>query len=727
MKDSRLIAVTLALVLAGPAAAQVPTLSVERIFGSQEFALERAHLQWAEDGRHYTVVEATADGETDLYMVDVASGDSELVLRGADLVPEGGARPIRIDDYQFSSDRSKLLIATDRERIWRRSTRARFYVWDFEAKELISVSERPGPQQYAKFSPDGRRVAFVRDHDLFLSDLSTGKETALTKDGSEDIINGATDWVYEEELSLADGFRWSPDGRRIAFWRFDQKSIPPFYLIDQTQLYPELRPVRYPKAGTENSVVAIGVIELETGGVTWVDLGSDPDIYIARMDFTDVADEIWFQRLNRHQNRMELLLADVRTGQSRVITTDSDNAWVELKEPVWIGGGDHFLYISERDGYAQLYLYRRDGSLVRKLTSGDWDVLDLFGVDATSGTVYFTGTADGPLVRPLYRVGLGGDGFERISGTRGTHTANFDPTFTYYLDSYSEAGVPTTDILRTVNGEPVRTLTDNREVRERTEALDFQRPEFIKVPLTDDIELNGWLIKPPDFDSTRVYPLLVYVYGGPGSQRVRDIWDGDRYVWHQLMAQHGYLVACVDNRGTGGRGRDFKKMTYLRLGEYETQDQIAAARFFASLPYVDAARIGIWGWSYGGYMAALSVFRGNNVFKAAISVAPVTDWRLYDTIYTERYMRTPEENPTGYEQSAPLAYADRLEGEFLLVHGTGDDNVHPQNSIQLVQRLEEANKQFQFRLYPNKTHAIAGPAARTNLYTLLTEFLKANL
>ena len=322
---------------------------------------------------------------------------------------------------------------------------------------------------------------------------------------------------------------------------------------------------------------------------------------------------------------------------------------------------------------------------------------------------------------------MGGDGFERISGTRGTHTANFDPTFTYYLDSYSEAGVPTTDILRTVNGEPVRTLKDNREVRERTEALDFQRPEFIEVPLTDDIELNGWLIKPPDFDSTRVYPLLVYVYGGPGSQRVRDIWDGDRYVWHQLMAQHGYLVACVDNRGTGGRGRDFKKMTYLRLGEYETQDQIAAARFFASLPYVDAARIGIWGWSYGGYMAALSVFRGNNVFKAAISVAPVTDWRLYDTIYTERYMRTPEENPTGYEQSAPLAYADRLEGAFLLVHGTGDDNVHPQNSIQLVQRLEEANKQFQFRLYPNKTHAIAGPAARTNLYTLLTEFLKANL
>ncbi len=729
MVAKRLSAVILALALAAPAAAQEFELSVERIYGSRDFSPDRVRLSWMDDGRHYTILEREEDGHADLYRVEASSGERELLLRGDYLVPPGEDEPVQMSSYQFSADGSKLLIAADTLRIWRRSTKATHYVWDFDAKTLTPVSTRPGYQAYAKFSPDGRYVAFVRDHNIYVSELASGEEWALTEDGSEEIINGTTDWVYEEELSLVDGFRWSPDGKRIAFWRFDQSRIPPFYLIDLMTLYPELTPVRYPKAGTDNSEVRLGVVELASGETTWIDVEPEDggDFYIARMDFANSAAEIWFQRLNRHQSRMQLLLADVRTGESRVIMTDSDEAWLDVHEPIWVEGGKMFVYLSERDGYAQLYLFGRDGSIVSKLTTSDWDVLNVYGVDEQQKVVYFSAAADGPLSRPLYRVGLDGRDLTRISGPTGSHEVSFDPTYRYYVDSYSHAGVPPVQALRRANGRVVRTLADNAALKEKLDALELVPPEFIKVPVEGGVELNAWLIKPPDFDPARRYPLLMYVYGGPGSQTVTDSWGGDRYLWHQLLAREGHLVASVDNRGTGARGVSFKKMTYLNLGRYEAQDQIAVARYFAALPYVEAGRIGIWGWSYGGYMAALCILKGADVFRAAISGAPVTDWRLYDTIYTERYMRTPEENPDGYAESAPLAYADRLAGRLLLVHGTGDDNVHVQNTLQLVERLIEADKQFEFRLYPNEPHGIRGATRRVNLYTLMTEFLKENL
>ena len=717
--------------LAGPApitplAAGAQELTVERIFGSREFASDLVSLEWMPDGRHYTTIERDADGNTDLVRVTAISGHEEILVRGRDLVPAGRTEPIEIESYAFSDDGSKLLIFTNSERVWRYRTKGTYYVWDFQARKLLPMSTKPGHQMFAKLAPDGRRVAFVREHNIYVANLATGEERALTSDGNENIINGTTDWVYEEELDLRDAFRWSPDGRRIAFWRFDQSPIRPFYLIDELQLYPELVPVRYPKAGAQNSEVRLGVIELATDSVRWIDWGPGSGEYVARMDFAAHPDSLWVLRLNRHQNRMDLLLADVRTGGSKVVMTDRDDAWLDVNEPIWIEGGKRFVHLSERDGYARLYLYRRDGTLERKLTTGDWDVLDVYGVDEKARVVYLTAAADGPLVRPLYRIGLDGRGFRRITPAPGAHRVEFNPTFTLYTDVFSRAGVPPVQSLRTSDGSLVRTLAPNRELDRNVIALGLTPPEFLKVPV-EGTELNAYLIRPPDFDPSKRYPLVMYVYGGPGSQTVTDAWGGNRYLWHQMLAREGYLVASVDNRGTGARGAAFKKVTYLRLGQVESDDQIAAARHFAALPYVDAERIGIWGWSYGGYMSALCLLRGGDVFRAAISVAPVTDWRLYDTIYTERYMRTPAENPDGYEKGAVLTYADRLEGRLLLVHGTGDDNVHPQNTIQLVGRLEEANKQFDLRLYPNKTHSISGPTAQVNVYELLTAYWRERL
>lgn len=725
--SSRTLALVAAAALAWPAALRAQELTVEAIYQTDDFIPDLVSVEWLDDGRSYTIVERGDHGYTDLYLVDTRSGQRNLLVRGADLVPPGAETPIRIESYELSADRPKLLIAANVEEIWRRSSRADFYVWDLETRTLTPVTEGAGKQMYAKLSPGGSLAAFVRDHDIYVTDLVSGAEKALTEDGGEDILNGMADWVYEEELGLADAFRWSPDGQRIAFWRFDQSPIRPFYLMDQMTLYPELIPARYPKAGTANSEVRLGVVDVVTGATVWIDEGPDMgETYIARMDFLG-PDEIWFQRLNRHQNKMELRIADVATGESRLVMTDGDEAWLFAEDVIWIDGGERFVCLSERHGWAQLFLYERDGDLVRKLTDGAWDVLEVHGVDEDAGMVYFTSAADGPLYRPLYRVSLAGGRPERLTGRTGTHRVSFDPTFAYYVDIYSEAGLPPVQTLRRVDGRELRVLSDNAELRDRLVSLSLTPPEFITVPAANGMELNAWLIKPPDFDPSRSYPLLMYVYGGPGSQTVTDSWGGDRYLWHQLLARRGYLVASVDNRGTGARGSRFKKMVYLNLGKVESADQISAARYLADLPYVDETRIGIWGWSYGGYLASLTKFKGGDVFTAAVAVAPVTDWRLYDTIYTERYMRTPQENPEGYEESAPLNYADRLEGEFLLIHGTGDDNVHVQNSIRLIQRLEDANRQFHLRLYPNKAHGISGGVTRTNLFEYLTEFVTSHL
>jgi dipeptidyl-peptidase-4 len=726
MKYSLTLLVAVLQLVAISASAQSSRLTVESIFGSDEFASDIAPVIWSDDPAYFTELEQER-GTTNLYQIEARSGARTLLLRGSDLVPSGQTLPIHIESYQFSQDGSKLLIFTNSVRVWRQNTKGEFYVWDFRRRRLTPVSANPGLQQFAKFSPDGRWVGFVRNNNIFVSDTRSDREEQLTSDGGANIINGTSDWVYEEELGLRDAFRFSPDGKRIAFWRLDQTQIPPFYLVDDLSLYPELRTVRYPKAGTVNSEVRIGVVEISSGRTTWIDLGNEPDVYVARMGFADSSDEIWLTRLNRHQNRLDLMLADVRSGESRVVTTDTDAAWVENKAPYWIDEGRQFLFESEREGYNQVYLFNRDGTLTTKLTPGQWDVSAVYGVDAARRILYFNGAGEGPLKSLLYRVGLDGGEVTRISSAGGSHAVQFNSDYSLYVDTYSAAGVPTALTLHTSDGQVVRTISDNRELMQKLRSLGLELPEFISIPVADDVVLNGYIIRPPDFDVSRTYPLLMYVYGGPGSQTVRDSWGGTRYLWHQMLAQEGYLVASVDNRGTGGRGRDFKKVTYQNLGRYEAADQIAAARYMGSLPFVDGDRTGIWGWSYGGYMSLMCLLTGPSVFEAAVSVAPVTDWRLYDTIYTERYMRTPAENPRGYAFGAPLSHVDSLQGDLLVVHGTGDDNVHAQNTIQLIQRLEDAGKQFDMRLYPGKTHSIAGTTTRVNLYSLLTQWLREHL
>ncbi|HVH09000.1 MAG TPA: S9 family peptidase [Gemmatimonadales bacterium] len=702
-------------------------LSVHSIWGSRDFTSDLVEAQWLPDGKAYTTLVEDSSGQTDLYQVDAIAGTKRLLVRGADLVVPGSRGPVAIEQYAFSRDGTKLLVFSNSARVWRQNTKGTFYVWDLVARRGIPVSTKPGYQQFAKFSPDARRVAFVRDNNIWMTDLATGTETALTSDGGENVINGTSDWVYEEELDVRDAFRWSPDGTRIAFWRLDQARIRPFYLEDFDSLYAYLLPVRYPKAGTPNARVKIGVVDVATGHTTWVDLGADDNIYVAALDFAQSPDEIWLTRLNRRQNRLDLLLADARSGAARVIMTDADSAWVDAHEPRWINGGRQFLFLSDRDGYAQLYLYNRDGSLVRRVTPGGWDVLALYGVDEQARVAYLSGAIDGPLGRPVLRIGLDGTGLTRLRAEPGTHAPSFDPTSHFYLDTYSRAGVPPVQVLRRADGSLVRSVAPNAALLRKVAELGLRPPEFLTVPGPDGVELNAWIIKPKQFDATRRYPLLLFVYGGPGSQTVTDQWGGAQYLWHQLLAQEGYLVASVDNRGTGARGSQFKRITYLHLGRYESADQIAAARWFATRSFVAPDRIGIWGWSYGGYMASRTMFLGSHVFRAALVVAPVTDWRYYDTIYTERYMRTPQENPAGYDESSSAAYADSLKGSLLLVHGTGDDNVHFQNTVRLVERLEAANKQFDMRIYPNRTHAIAGGNTRENLYGLFTAWLKTHL
>ncbi len=475
-----------------PLAAQgihAPPLTVHAIWGSPEFVSDLVEIAWTSDGKAYTAIEENASGNTDLYRVDALTGTKALVVRGADLVSPGAVKPVAIEQYQFSGDGSKLLIFTNSARVWRENTKGTFFVWDLTARRLTPVSTRPGYQQFAKFSPEGRRVAFVRENNIYVTDLATGDETAVTRDGGENVINGTSDWVYEEELNLRDAFRWSPDGRRIAFWRLDQTAIRPFYLLNQDSLYPSLVPVRYPKTGTPNSDVKIGVVEVSTGRTSWIELGPDKDIYVAAMDFADAPDQLWLTRLNRHQNRLDLLMADATSGAARVIMTDADSAWVDANQPRWIDGGKQFLFVSERDGNDQVYLFDRGGSLVRRVTPGGWDVQDVYGVDEKSRVLYFSGAIEGPLGRQLLRVGLDGKGLARISTDPGTHSAAFAPTFALYVETYSQAGVPPVQTLRRSDGTLVRTIASNAKLREKVSGLGLNRPEFIAVKTPEGVLL----------------------------------------------------------------------------------------------------------------------------------------------------------------------------------------------------------------------------------------------
>ncbi len=719
----RVASAVVGALLAATAPVHAQQLTVERVYASDEFRTRSAALDFHEDGESVLVYE-TQDDVVDVWREGIRTGERERLIEGRRLVPAGATAPIRVESVTFSRDGARALIFANSERVWRLNTRGEYYVLERASGRLTPVSPT-GRQMFAKFSPDGTRVGFVRANDLYVLDLASGAERRLTTDGGENIINGTTDWVYEEELGLRDAWRWSPDGTRIAYWRFDQGAVETFYMIDELGQYAKPIPLRYPKAGTANSSVELRVVDLASGATRTL-TRVDGNSYLPRADWAD-ADELLIQRLNRQQNRLDVLVADARTGTVRTLFTESDSAWVDVDDDlIRFDGGRRFLWSSERDGWNHLYVYGRDGRVQRQLTTGAWDVGSVLGLDEKGGWVYFTSAQPTPMERHLFRVRVSGGRIERLTREPGSHAITMSPAFTFYVDTWSRAGVPPTTRLFSIDGRMTRTLAENGAVAQKLDGMGLRPPEFFQFETSDGVTLNGWMIKPADFDPSRRYAALLYVYGGPGSQTVTDAWGGSRYLWHQLLAERGILVVSVDNRGTGARGRDFRKVTYLDLGAYETRDQAEAARWLASQPFVDPDRIGIWGWSYGGYMTALAMMNSDR-FAAGVAVAPVTDWRLYDTIYTERFMRTPQENPEGYDRSAPVHNAERLTGDLLLVHGTGDDNVHFQNTVQLADALQAAQRQFSLMIYPNRTHSISGGTTTVHLFDLVTAWLVEKL
>lgn len=674
------------------------------------------------DGEHYTVLE----GSGRIVQYSYATGEETGVI--FDLSGVTDTPVTEIDDYEFSPDENLILLTTGMERIYRRSFRADYYIWDRNREQLSRLSDR-GKQQLAGIAPDNGHVAFVRDNNLYVKDLGNGDEHQVTTDGTRNkIINGAPDWVYEEEFGFSKGYAWSPDGSRIAYYRFDESRVRLFNMTDYGDLYPEWYSFKYPKAGEENSRVSLHVYSLSDNRTTGIGIPDTADGYIPRIEWTMDPAQLSFLWMNRHQDQLKLYLADASNGHSRAILTEEETEFIS--EPTddkvtFLKDGKRFLYFSEMDGYNHLYLYDLSGKLLNKVTPGEWDVSEFLGCDEDHGRVYYTSHEESPLNRSVYRIGLNGKGKKKVSLRKGWNTAFFSKGFRYYIHFHSSATEPQVITLHEIGGKEIREVRNAERMKESLTARGIGTKEFLKVPTIDGTLLNAYMIKPVDFDPDKTYPLFMFVYGGPQSQNVRDDWD--YYQWFVDLVARGYIVACVDNRGTDGRGEAFRKSTYMKLGELETVDQVASARYLGSLPYIDAARIGIYGWSYGGYMASLCMTRGDGVFSTGIAVAPVTNWKYYDTIYTERFLRTPKENPSGYEDNSPLNYAGDLKGRFLLVHGMEDDNVHFQNSVDFAHALIEAGIQFDMMYYPNQNHAIRGGNSRQHLYAKLKDFVQENL
>ncbi|HQR18160.1 MAG TPA: S9 family peptidase [Gemmatimonadales bacterium] len=745
MTAKPLIALAATVLLASaPLPAQAPKadpslLSVDRIFASADFRSQSfGPSRWLGDGSAYTTLEAPADSGKgrDLVQYDTRSGARTVLVTAKALVPPGDSVPLAIEGYAWSPDLGTVLIFTNSQPVWRTNTRGDYWAFERATGRLHKLGgpAQPSTLMFAKFSPDGRRVGYVRENNLYVEDLATGALTQLTTDGSRTMINGTFDWVYEEELGLQDGWRWSPDGTAIAYWQLNADEVRDFDLIDNTDsLYSFAKPIQYPKAGQANSAARIGVVPAAGGSTRWLDIPGDPrNNYLARMDWADNSTELWVQQLNRLQNTNTLLIGNARSGAVQTIFVDRDSAWVETVDDfTWLDGGKRFLWTSERDGWMHAYSVSRDGSDVRLITPGAFDVLGVTAVDVKGGWLYYIASPDNPAQRYLYRTRLDGTGraMRLTPATQaGVHSYNASPNAAYALHSHSSFGVPSsTDLVALPSHQSLRVLAANTTLKERVAALRLGPTEFFKVDIGGGVVLNGWIMKPPGFDSTRSYPVLFYVYGGPGSQTVMDSWGGSTWLWHAMLTQQGYLVASVDNRGTGARGRDFRKVIYGQMGVIETQDQAAAARAIGRWGYVDSTRIGIWGWSYGGFMTLNTLFQANDVYSMGVAVAPVTHWKYYDNIYTERYNGLPQENAAGYDRGSPLSYADKLTGRLLVVHGTGDDNVHYQNTEALQNALVKANKQYTMMSYPNRNHGIFGGNTTRHLRTLLTDYIHQNL
>ncbi|MBC7747933.1 MAG: S9 family peptidase, partial [Methylotenera sp.] len=580
------------------------------------------------------------------------------------------------------------------------------------------------------FSPDGKKIAYAKENNLYVYDLASATSTPITTDGQKNsVINGITDWVYEEEFAFVKAFDWSADSKKVAYIRFDESQVPEFSMsMFGKELYPMMETFKYPKAGEKNAVVSLHIYDVNANAVKNINLGKYNDFYIARIKWTNDANTLSAQVLNRHQNNLDLLFIDGNSGAAKVVFNEKDKAYVDVTDNLTFLKDNSFIWTSEKDGFNHIYLYDKTGKLKNQITKGKWEVTNYYGLDQKTNTVFYQSVENGSINRDVYKISLDGKNKVRLSQFTGTNAATFSPNFKYYINTFSSAAQPTTYTLNEAKfGKQVQVIENNENLVAKLKNYDLPAKEFFVLKTAKGNELNAWMIKPKDFDPAKKYPVFMYQYSGPGSQQVNNEWNSTDDYWFMMLAQQGYIVACVDGRGTGFKGADFKKATQLQLGKYEVEDQIDAAKVIGNYSFIDKARIGIFGWSYGGFMASNCIMKGNDIFKMAIAVAPVTNWRFYDSVYTERYMTTPQENASGYDDNSPINHVDKLKGKFLLIHGSGDDNVHVQNSMQMMEALIQANKQFDSQIYPDNNHGIYGGKTRVQLYTKMTNFIKENL
>jgi dipeptidyl-peptidase 4 len=713
------------------------TLTIERLYSEPSLnGSVPGGIKWAPDGRSVTFLRDSSGGNVlDLWMFDLASGRATVLVRAAELT--------RGAEQQFSAEE---LAARERQRLtalgitaYHRSAPANrilvplsgdLYTYDLATRTVARLTRTPTAELDPKWSPDGKYVAFVRDGEVYVLEIATGRETRLTSGATDKVQHGVSEFIAQEEMDRHTGYWWSPDSRRIAFLETDNTNVPVFRIPDYVPWEAEFAEQPYPRTGDPNTVVRVGVVGLDGREPTWLRLETGPDVYVPRVDWLPDGKTLAIQRQNRNQDTLEVHFFDATAGTGRLVLTETSATWVNLHDDFTvIGGGRRFLWTSERDGFNQIYLYEASGRLVRKVTTARWDVNAIVAVDEPRGLVYFSGRGEGAeasLETHLHVIGLDGRNVRRVTSGAGWHAASVGPLFDHFVDTYSDHTRPASVAVHRSTGERVGWIAENR-VPELAE-YGFRPKEFFTIPAADGgTPLNAQAIKPPDFQTGTRYPVLIHVYGGPQSQLVTNSWGGTNYLWHQMLAQKGMVVVTVDNRGTTGRGRDFRRAMFRRLGQVEIQDQVAAARWLGRQPWVDSTRIGIWGWSYGGYATLMSMISGGGTFRMGIAVAPVTDWRAYDTHYTEHFMRLPKDNLANYDIGSPLKRAAELRGNLLLVHGDADDNVHYQQTHQLVKALQDAGKQFRFMVYPQKLHGIGGTHTRQQLYSMLTAYVQEQL
>ncbi len=700
-------------------------ISVEEIYTGAFRAKAMDELQALKNTNQYTVL--NTDRSTRSQQIELF--DYTTLQKVATLIDTKNYPALAdgIDSYTFSNDEKQILIANNSNPIFRHSFTADYYLYNLTSKELTKILERV---QEPTFSPDGKKIAFARENNLYIYDIASKETTQVTTDGKKNaIINGITDWVYEEEFAFVRAFDWSADSKKLAYIRFDESDVPEFSMnIYKKDLYPTVETFKYPKAGEKNAVVSLHIYNLEAGASKNIALGNYSDFYIARMKWTNDANTLCAQVLNRHQDNLDLLFIDGNSGTARVVMNEKDTAYVDVTDNLTFLKDNSFIWTSEKDGYNHIYLFDKNGKLKNQVTKGAWEVTSYYGFDEKTKTVYYQSTENGSTVRDIYRISLNGKNKVKLSQQVGTNNATFSPNFDFFINTYSSATTPPTYTLNSSkDGKLVKGILDNGSLLEKLKKYNLPVKEYFELTTEKGHKLNAWMIKPKDFDASKKYPVFMYQYSGPGSQQVANDWLDTNDMWFMMLSQQGYITVCVDGRGTGFKGAAFKKVTQKELGKYEVEDQIDAAKVLGSYSYVDKSRIGIFGWSYGGFMASNCLLKGADVFKMAIAVAPVTNWRFYDSIYTERYMQTPQENASGYDTNSPINFADKLKGNFLLIHGTADDNVHFQNSMQFVEALVQANKQFDWAVYPDKNHGIYGGKTRIQLYNKMTNYIKEKL